>query len=148
MSTEENKALVRRLIEALNERVWPSGDFSTANALISPRYVYHDPANPITGHEGFHQLVDTYRTAFPDTRFTIDEQIAEGDRVLTRMTARGTHTGPLMGVPASGRPVEVSILTLMRVVDGRVMEEWERFDSAHLLAQIGALPEPGSAPTR
>ncbi len=148
MSTEENKAVVRRLIEALNEHVWPTGDFTAADALIAPQYVYHDPANPITGREGFHQLIATYRRAFPDTRFTIEEQVAEGDRVLTRMTARGTHTGPLLDTPASGRPIEVSILSLTRVVDGQVVEEWERFDSAHLLVQIGALPAPGSAPTR
>lgn len=146
MSSEENKSVARRLIEALNERVWPSGDFTAADALISPQYVYHDSANPITGREGFHQLVAAYRTAFPDARFTIEEQIAEGDRVLTRMTVRGTHTGPLMGILASGRPVEVSILSLMRVVGGQVVEEWERFDTAHLLAQVGALPAPSSPP--
>ncbi len=147
MSSQENKSVVRRLIETLNERVWPSGDFTVADALISPQYVYHEPANPIAGHEGFRQLVDTYRTAFPDTQFTIEDQIAEGDLVLTRMTVRGTHTGPLMGIPASGRPIEVSVLSLMRVIGGRVVEEWERFDTAHLLAQVGALPAPGSAPT-
>jgi steroid delta-isomerase-like uncharacterized protein len=148
VSTEENKAVVRRLMDALNDRVWPTGDLTAADPFISPSYMYHDPANPLTGREGFRRLVDLYRTAFPDTRFTIEDQIAEGDRVLTRMTARGTHTGPLMGIPASGRPIEVSVLSLMRVVGGQVVEEWERFDTAHLLAQIGALPAPGSAPPR
>ena len=145
MSSEENKALVCGLFQAINEEVWPTGNLAAADRFISPDFAYHSPAMPFRGREGFHQFLGVYRTAFPDARFTVEDQIAEGDRVLTRVTARGTHQGDLMRIPPSGNPVEVSILTLMRIRDGQILEEWERFDTAYLLQQIGAMSTPGQA---
>ncbi len=144
MSTEENKALVRRFFAVLQQEAWPSGNFQALEPLLSPEYIYHDANTPLRGYEGFRQMMTMYRNAFPDAQFTIEDMVAEGDRVAVRFTARGTHTGELMGAPPSGKPVEVSVVTLLRVADGRFVEEWERLDTANLLQQIGALPAPAA----
>ena len=145
MSAEENKELIRRFFKILQQEVWPSGNVQPAAALLAPDWVYHDPSTPLRGHEGFQQLITMYRTAFPDGQFTIEDLVAEGDKVLTRFTARGTHTGELLGIPPSGKAVEFSVLSLVRIEAGKIAEEWERFDTANMLQQIGAMPAPRQA---
>jgi steroid delta-isomerase-like uncharacterized protein len=145
MPADENKALVRRVFEVLQREAWPAGDFQPLEAFLAPDCVYHDPGTPLRGHEGFRRLLTMYRTAFPDAQFTIEDVVAEGDTVAARFTVRGTHTGELMGIAPSGKVVEVSIVTLLRIADGKIAEEWERFDTAHLLQQVGAMPAPAAA---
>jgi steroid delta-isomerase-like uncharacterized protein len=142
MSTQKNKAIVQRFFEVLNTEFWPTGNFASAEALIAPEMVYQDPATPLRGRAAYQQLLTMYRTAFPDARLTIEEQVAEGDSVLTRFSARGTHRGELLGIAPTGKPVTLSILSLVRIVDGQIAEECERFDTANLLQQVGALPAP------
>ncbi len=139
MSTEENKALSRRLIE----EVWNQGNLAVIDELIAPNYVDHDPTGPIQGPEGMKQFVSMYLTAYPDTHFTIEDQIAEGDRVVTRWTARGTHKGPLMGIPPTGKQVTVAGISIDRVVNGKLVEDWTSYDALGMMQQLGVVPAPG-----
>ncbi len=82
-----------------------------------------------------------YRSAFPDTQITIEDQLAEGDMVATRWTARGTHQGELMGVPPSGNRVEVAGITISRIEGGKIEEDWDNYDALGMMQQIGAIPE-------
>ncbi len=131
----ENKAIARRAIEGFNR-----GELDAVTALVSADYVYHGPNGDLQGPDGWKQLAEVYRAAFPDATMTIEDQIAEGDRVVTRTTATGTHRGDLGGIAASGRFVSVPIILIDRIVDGRIVETWEAFDQLGMFQQIGSLP--------
>ena len=131
----ENKAVVRRLIEAFNQ-----GKLDEAASLVASDYVWHGPGAEAHGPEGWKQVAAMYRNAFPDVVCTIDDQIAECDKVATRFTARGTHRGELGGVAASGRFVTVPCLVLTRIVNGRIVEDFEVFDQLGMFQTIGTVP--------
>jgi steroid delta-isomerase-like uncharacterized protein len=120
----------RRNIDAVDE-IYASG------------FVGHDPAMPedVRGVEGAREFYGMYQSAFPDVQITIEEQVAEGDTVATRWTARGTHQGELMGVPPSGNRVEVAGVTISRIEGGKVAEEWDNYDALGMMQGIGAIPE-------
>lgn len=101
MSTEENKAHIRRGIE----EVWNRKNVAVVEEIASADYVSHDPAMTTHGLEQYKQLLAMYFAAFPDLHITIEDMIAEGDRVVLRLTARGTHRGPFMGIPPTGKQV-------------------------------------------
>jgi steroid delta-isomerase-like uncharacterized protein len=139
--SEENKALARRFLEeAFNE-----GNLGVVDEIVASDYVLHDPALPeeIRGPEGVKGFVQMYRSAYPDTDITVEEQIAEGDDVVTRWTGRGTHQGELLGVPPSGNRVEVAGITIDRISGGKFAESWTIYDALGMLQQIGAIPPPG-----
>jgi steroid delta-isomerase-like uncharacterized protein len=140
MSAQQNKELIRRFFEVMNQEVWPKGNLSVTDDFISPDYEYHDPSSPVRGREGFRQLITMYRTAFPDARFTIEEQVAEGDKVLTRFSVTGTQRGTFLGIAPTNKKATVSVLSLVRLTGGKVVEEWERFDTLQLMQQLGAVP--------
>src|SRR2546421_1614242 len=99
--SDQNKALARRSFE----EVWNNGNLAVINELVAPNATFHDasvPGGKFTGPEGLKQFVQIYKGAFPDVRITINDQVAEGDKVVTRWTATGTHTGQLMGIAATG----------------------------------------------
>ena len=131
----ENKAIVRHVLDSITQ-----GNVDEAARSIAPDFVWHGPGAEVRGPEGWKQLVASYLTAFPDLSFTIEDQIAEGDRVATRYTARGTHQGDLAGVAASGRPVIVPCQQLDRIVDGQLVESFEIFDQFGMFAAIGTMP--------
>lgn len=133
--SEENKALVRRWIEEVLTR----GDTGAADDLFAPGYVLHDPSFPrdVHGPEGVKLYVATYRSAFPDATFTVEDQVSEGDTVATRWTARGTHRGEFLGIAATGDEVTVSGIEFDRVVGGRIDEAWVGY---HPFA--GPTPDP------
>ncbi len=139
MSSEQNKAAVRRLID----ESW-KGNLQVVDELVASNYVAHDPANPepLQGPEGFKESISTYRAAFPDARMTIEQQLAEGDLVATRWTGRGTHEGELLGIQPTGKKVTVSGLTISRLADGKVVEEFQSWDNHGMLEQLGAIPVP------
>ena len=141
MSTEENKAIDRRL----TEEGWNQGNTAIFDEFLAADFLGHDPSGPLHGPEGFTQLYATYRTAFPDTHLTIEDQIAEGDMVVSRLTATGTHQGPLMGIPPSGKRVTITGTTILRYASGKVAEAWYEYDALGMLQQIGAIPTPGQA---
>ncbi len=141
--SEENKALVRRLLE----EVFNEGDLDLIDELFADEFVFHDPASPeeIRGPEGARQYVEVYRSAFPDVHVTLEDQVAEGDRVATRWTARAAHRGELMGVPPSGNQVEVTAISIDRISGGKFVETWEIYDALGMMQQIGAVPSPERA---
>jgi steroid delta-isomerase-like uncharacterized protein len=141
MSTEENKVNERRFVE----EGWNQGNTAVFDELFAADYLGHDPSGPMHGPEGFKQFYATYRTAFPDTHLTIEDQIAERDTVVSRWTATGTHQGPLMGIPPSGKRVRVTGITISRYASGKIAEEWFSYDTLGMLQQLGASPMPGQA---
>jgi steroid delta-isomerase-like uncharacterized protein len=142
MSTDENKAIIRRLIEELINQ----GNLAAVDEVIGRDYVYHAPGIPeLRGPEGFTQLITMYRTAFPDVQLVIEDQIAEGEKVVTRWTGRGTHRGELMGIPATGKQASFPGIVISRIANGNIVEEWEIFDTLGMLQQLGVVPAPGQA---
>ncbi len=140
MSIEENKAIVRRL----NDEVWSKGRLEVIDELIADDFVTTVVGAPeqIRGPQGFREFVAMYRTAFPDLRISVDEQIAEGETVVTRWTATGTNEGELMGIPATGKQATTAGININRVAGGKLVEGWGLFDQLGLLQQIGAVPVP------
>jgi steroid delta-isomerase-like uncharacterized protein len=138
MSTteEQNTAAVRAFYETAVH-----GDLDALDAIVHPDYEIHDPALPreFRGVQGARDLVSMYRSGLAGLRVSIEHQFAQGDFVATRFTARGTHAGDMMGVPATGREVVITGLNISRCQGGKVVEEWEICDVVGVLRQIGAL---------
>ena len=143
MSSDANKDVVRRLAT----EPW-EGNMAVIDEVVAPNYVGHDPSQPeVRGADGVRQFITTYLSAFPDGRLTVDDQLAEGDLVATRWTGRGTHEGELLGIPPSGKQVTVSGITISRVENGKVVEEWQNWDTLGMLQQLGVVPEMAGATT-
>jgi steroid delta-isomerase-like uncharacterized protein len=142
--SEQNKMLVRRGIEEL----WNRGNFAVLDELVASDFVVHasTPAAEIHGREGAKQFLSMLHAAFPDIHFTIEDQIAEGDRVVTRWTARATHRGEFQGiiqrVPATGKQVRLTGINIDRIANGKTVECWGYRDELGLLQQLGVLPAP------
>jgi steroid delta-isomerase-like uncharacterized protein len=139
MSTEENKAVVRRFSAA----VLNQGDFSHVDEILAPDFVLHGFAGFPPNRAGVEMIVGAFRAAFPDWRETIEELIAEGDTVVARITGSGTHQHEFMGIPAKGTHVTVSAIAMYRIAGGMIQEDWVQIDQLGLLQQLGALPTPG-----
>ncbi len=138
MSAEDNKALARRAFEeTVNEK-----NLAVFDELHVPDYVCHCASRTIQGREPFKQFISMFLTAFPDVHLTIEDMIGEGDRVVIRYTYRGTHKGDLMGIPPAGKQVAVTGIEIMRVANGKILEEWINSD---LMQQIGVVSVPGQA---
>jgi len=136
------KLIVKRLIE----EPW-KGNWDVIDEYAAPGYVGHDSAEPEphAGPAGFRANVEKYLAGFPDGRITVDDQIAEGDKVATRWTGRGTQTGEIAGIAPTGKEVTVTGVTISRLVGGQVTEEWTTWDTLGMLVQLGAIPEPARA---
>jgi steroid delta-isomerase-like uncharacterized protein len=135
MSTENNKALVRRFYE----EVFNQRNLALVDHLFTTTHVFHNPPTTLHGREEFKQLLSVYITAFPDARFTVEDEIAEGERVASRYTFRGTHQGELMGIPPTGKPVTVTGMIINRIVNGKSEEGWLNFDALGMLQQLGVV---------
>ncbi len=137
MAAEENKALVRRFFE----ESWNGADFEVFDETNAPDYVLHDPSVPgeVRGIEGIKGFASMFLGAFPDLRFTIEEQVAEGDKVLTRWSSSATHRGELMGIAPTGNRTGVSGMTLSRISGGKVAEDWSNWDALGLMRQLGVI---------
>jgi len=141
MSSEANKALVRRFFEAFN-----AGDLDGVEAVFAPNAVVHNSGAPDPLNlEGFRQLAAVFLAAFPGGQHSIDDIIAEGDKVVTRITYRGAHTGDLMGIPPTGKHVAVSAMTIDQIANGKIVETWRLFDQMGMMQQIGVIPTPEEA---
>lgn len=139
MSSEQNKAAVRRFKEAFN-----AGDLDGVAAVFAPNAVVHhagapDPLNV----EGFKQFGGAFLTAFPGGQLTIEDLIVEGEKVVSRLTYQGTHTGELMGIPPTGKPVVVSAMNVDQFANGKIIETWRLFDQMGMMQQLGIIPAPG-----
>jgi steroid delta-isomerase-like uncharacterized protein len=136
---EQNKELARRSVE----EIWNQGKLNTINELVAEGATFHDPNVPggkFTGPQGFKQFVEIYRGAFPDVHFTINDQIAEGDKVATRWTATGTQKGALMGIAPTNKHSTVTGTDLERYENGKVVEGWLSYDMLGMLQQLGVVP--------
>jgi steroid delta-isomerase-like uncharacterized protein len=138
MSTEQNKSIVRRWIED----GWNRGNLAVVDQLYTVTFVQHEssPAQ-VTSREALKQYVAAYLTAFPDLQFTIEDLIAEEDRVVWRFNSTGTHQGPLMGIPATGRRGQVPGMVIFRLENSRIAEAWLQLDALGLMQQLGVIPE-------
>ena len=142
MSTEENKAIDRRLFE----EGWNQGNTAVFDEFIAADYIGHDPGGPTHGLEGYKQFYAGVRSAFPDLHLTLEDHIAEGDRVVSRWTMTGTHLGELQdGTPPSGKRMTITGMTITRYASGKLEEDWANYDALGLLQQIGAIPTPEQA---
>jgi steroid delta-isomerase-like uncharacterized protein len=138
VSAEENKAVARRWFEEL----FNAQNLDVADEITAQDSVNHDPllTHLPSGPEGDKYVVNLYHGSFPDAQITIEDQIAEGDRVVTRWTGRGTHRVEFMGVPPSDNRVEIAGVTINRVSGGKIAETWTIYDALGLMQQIGAVP--------
>jgi steroid delta-isomerase-like uncharacterized protein len=132
---EKNKILVRNLIE----EVWNQGSFSVVDDLVSGEYIGQSAPETFRGPDSYKQFYSTLRTAFPDIRFTIEDQIAEGDKVATRWIARATHTGEYQGISPTGRKGVITGITINRTSNGKIIEGWTNWDTFGLLKQLGVI---------
>lgn len=142
--TEANKEAYRRL----NQEGWSQGQLAVVDEVVAPGYVYHEPVlGDIPGLEGLKQTIMSYRTAYPDMQFTIDEMIAEGDLVAMRWSAAGTQQGELMGIPATGLATTSVGINMARFdADGKIVEEWSSWDVMGLMQQLGVVAPPRPGP--
>jgi steroid delta-isomerase-like uncharacterized protein len=136
--SDENKAVARRFLE-----IFGSGELDALDEVVAPDAVDHDPYNPHAdeGLEGAKRTIAMYREAFPDLSFQIDDQIAEGDKVVTRWTGTGTHEGALMGVEPTGNRSSTTGIGIDRIEDGKIVESWGNWDTLGLMQSIGAIPQ-------
>ena len=154
MSTEDNKAIARRYFEEVHNQ----GNVAAVDELLAPNILLHFdspsdvpvPAELQLSLEEIKQFVFQFRTTFPDYHFTVELQVAEGDMVVTRGTARGTQTGEYRGltykgIPPTGKQVTWTETWIYRISDGKLVELWSNEDDVGRLQQIGALPMPGQA---
>jgi len=133
---EANKELIRRLLGALNAH-----DLDAAGTFLAPDFTGHfGSTEPVRGRDGWKLLVGSFLAAFPDIEGTLDDMVAEGDRVMSRETWRGTHQGTFEGIPATGRQVAFQGIAISRIAGGQIVEEWVELDALGLLQQIGAMP--------
>ena len=138
--SEENKAVLRRFYE----EVWNEGNLDAIDEIISPNFTTHTPQPGISpDREGVKQFVTAYQSAFPDVHVRVEDQVAEGDKVVTRFSAHATHQGELMGIPATGKEINITGIGLFRVEGGQIVEGWTEFDRMGMMQQLGVVPAPG-----
>jgi steroid delta-isomerase-like uncharacterized protein len=139
MSAEANKLTMHRFTEFIN-----TASERLAEELISPNAVFHVPGRPepMRGPAGYLAIIGMMRGGFPDIQWTLEEMVAEGDKVAARFTMRGTHQGTFFGVPPSGKKIAVRAMNIYRLSDGKFVEEHGQPDMLGLLQQIGAVPSP------
>lgn len=143
MSTEANKELVRRYIDAVDEN--RSGDWSIIDEYLAEDFVAHNPPLPGVSldREGMKQAAEIFRQATPG-RHEIPLQVAEGDLVASYIVGRGVHAGEILGIPATGNDVETAGIAVHRIRDGKIVEYWSVVDMARVLQQVGVLPPPSA----
>jgi steroid delta-isomerase-like uncharacterized protein len=140
VSAEENKAVIRRWIEAYNER-----DLEAEADVLAPGFVAHVPAapGPLEGLEAWRRFSGPFAEAFPDLRLTVEDVMSDGEKVAARVAFRGTHRGEeFQGIPPSGKEVAFTSMEFNRVVGGKVEEYWVELDLLGLMQQLGAVPSP------
>lgn len=138
MSAEENKAVLRRCYEeSINQK-----NLAVIDELVDNNFVIHDaPPGFLKGPEGVKIGISQFNTAFPDGHLTIDEMIADGDLVSTRMTFHGTHIGEFQGIAPTGKAVTVQGVSMVRVLNRKKVEHWGGLNHFSLLQQIGGIPQ-------
>jgi predicted ester cyclase len=138
VTKEPNKAFVTRFLKELDK------DLTAVDEFFSPNCLAHLPgSSEPTNREGFKHFVTLLYAAFPDLKHTVEDQIAENDKVVTRLTARGSHRGDFQGIAPTGKEVTIKDIMITRIKGGKVLELWAQFDVLGLLQQLGVLLPPG-----
>ena len=142
MSTEENKAVVRRFFEELLS----TDNFALADELLSPDFRFYFAGNSVaTNLESYKEFLMARRAAFPDRRFVVEDMIAEGDKVSARFTMRGTHKGEFRSITPTGRVVTMTGIDMIRLVEGKMVEDRVEVDQLGMMQQLGAIASPHQA---
>ena len=142
MSTETNKAVVHRYVED----GYNAGNMAVIDELFATEFVNHDPSAPtVRDLEGLKQLILAQHAAFADVRTTIEDLVADGDKVVKRFIVRGTHTGDFNGIPATGKQFTLEGIDILRLVNGKIQEIWIGYDMLGMLQQLGLMPQPEEA---
>lgn len=133
MANEQNEAIAKRGFEAFN-----TGDLSIVDEITAEDAIGHDPAMPDShGPDGFKEVIQTYRGAFSDLEFTIEDCISDRDLVCIRWSSTGTNDGELMGMPPTGKTVNSTGISIDRIQDGKIVESWIQWDNAGMAQQLG-----------
>ena len=138
MSEEQNKQVFRRLIE----EGFSQGKLEVLDDVFAPNFIEHQDGFVPPNVEGVKGAIVSLRTAAPDLKLTIEEIIANGEKTWARITGRGTHRGPFMGRPATGRPFAITVIDICRFENGKIVEHWGVADRLSMMAQLGLLPRP------
>ncbi len=138
MSEEQNKRVFERVIK----EAYSKGNVDVLDEAFAPNFIEHQAGIVPPTAEGVRRSIALIRTAFPDMNLTIEEIIAVGDKTWARITGRGTHKGPFMGIPPTGKPIAVTVMDVCRFEGGKIVEHWGVADQLAVMAQIGALPQP------
>jgi steroid delta-isomerase-like uncharacterized protein len=128
-------------------QLWAPGGLSRAEAVLGAGFVRHGSSGELRGVAAFKRYAEIFQTAFPDARFTVEDLVAQGDKIVVRYGFTGTHRGPFLGLPVSGRTLRAEGVSIYRVGEGKVQELWDFLDLFDLAAQLGALP-PEAGPLR
>jgi len=143
MSEAENRALFERYFDEVANK----DNLDLADEIFARDYLHHDPANPdprpMVGSQAVKDHLTSLKGAFPDLVFDIDDIVTEGDGIVVRWTARGTNTGDYFGMPATGKPIEITGMNTWVTRDGKAIEGWVNRDDMGLLQQLGVIPTPG-----
>ncbi len=132
---------------ALDTAAVVAGNIDAVDAYIAPDFISHNlPPGQAHGPEGIKQALRGLHSAFPDLDATLDDLIAEGDKVVARYTIRGTHAGLFLGIAGTGKRVTLAAIGIYRLADGKFVESWVQMDTLGLLQQLGVVPAPGPAP--
>ena len=141
MSAQENKEKARRMLE----EAFGQGKLEVVDEVLDPDFVCYDPnseSGAVGGADTIKQEIEWFRNAIPDLTYTVDDQVAEGEKVVSRYTATGTHQGEFFGVTPTGKRIEMSGIQIDRFDDnGRMVEEWPEYDLLGAMKQMGAIPE-------
>ena len=138
MSEEHNKHVFRMVIE----KAYSKGDLELLDKAFAPNFVEHQAGIVPPTVEGVRRSIVYLRRAFPDLKLTIEEIIADGDKTWARITGRGTHQGPFMGLSPTGRSIVVTVMDVCRFENGQIIEHWGVADRLAVMAQLGGLPQP------
>ena len=135
--SEDIRATALRLID-----VWNTRQLDFIDEVIDSSYVYHDPSTPDlgTGPEGYKARMKLYETAFPDMKFSVEDAFAEGNRVVLRWQASGTHNGVLLGIPPTGKATSGPGMSILHFKNGKVVEDYCIWDTLGMLRQLGVIP--------
>jgi len=137
--SEDIKQLVRRWFD----EVWSEGRVASIDALMAPGCLVHGLGGEMRGPEAFKPFHSAYRNAFPDVKINVDHMISEGDIVAARWSGTGTHSGDGLGFPATGKQVQLSGMTFVRIQNGKLVEGWNVFDQFGMLQQLDVVKLPG-----
>ncbi|EKU99932.1 putative ester cyclase [Leptolyngbya sp. PCC 7375] len=136
--SDTNRAIIRRYIEEVINK----GNFSAIEEFVHPDYIFGSPNEEFQGADGLKEFIGAFRKAFPDLRIQVDDLATEENKIVTCFTLTGTHKGDLMGIPATGKPVNVHGMILSRFKADKIIEEWEILDQLAMFKQLGLFSLP------